>query len=69
MATNILTLEGVIENGQIRFPSQVHLPEGARVFIIVPDMQIQEQARIYSPRLKNPEQIRDFDLEMRVEKK
>lgn len=67
MATNIFTLEGVIENGQIRFPSQVHLPEGARVFIIVPDMHIQQQARIYSPRLKNPEQSRDFELEVSAE--
>ena len=68
MAANIMTFEGIIENGQIRLPNQLQLPEGARVFIIVPDMQVKEQARIYSPRLKRREQARDFELEVTVEK-
>lgn len=67
MSSNIFTIEGIIENGQIRLPGQLHLPEGARVFIIIPEMQMPEQSRIVSPRLAHPEQARDFELEVSVD--
>ena len=30
------TYEGTVENGQIKLPEAVHLPEHTRVFVVVP---------------------------------
>ncbi len=40
---NIVTLEGIVEQGHIRLLSQVELPENTRVFVIVPTL---ERARL-----------------------
>lgn len=64
MATNLLTFEGIVENGQVRLTTPAHLPEGARVVIVVADIQREAIARIYSPRLKNRAQLHEFELEV-----
>lgn len=61
---SVLTLEGTVENGQIKLASDVHLPEKTRVFIVIPDWRILKEARLYSPRLVRPEQAADFKLEV-----
>ena len=61
---SVLTLEGVVENGQIRFPANIHLPEKARVYVIIPDTRAPQTAHLYSPRLAHPEQASDFKLEI-----
>lgn len=61
---SILTLEGVIENGQIRLPADIHLPEKARVFIVIPDAPPTKKAHLYSPRLTHLKQVADFKLEV-----
>ena len=61
---SILTLEGIVENGQIRVESNIHLPEHTRVFIIIPDVPVKQAVRVYSPRLLRPEQAPDFKLEV-----
>jgi hypothetical protein len=61
---SILTLEGTVENGQIRLAGDVHLPEKTRVFIVVPDWRASKEARLYSPHLVHPEQAADFKLEV-----
>ncbi len=53
--TNILTLEGVVRKGQIWLKSLVNLPENAKVYIVVPDIQIKQRPHIFSPRLAHPE--------------
>jgi hypothetical protein len=53
------TFEGVVENGQVRLPSSVRLPERARVYVVVPQAK-PVPASIYSPRLVNPEQATEF---------
>jgi hypothetical protein len=60
----VITLEGVVDNGQIRLVSDVHLPNNTKVYIIVPDIRVEQVARIYSPRLAQPEQASDFDMEI-----
>jgi hypothetical protein len=60
----ILTFEGVVEHGQIRLKAGVCLPEKARVYVIIPDIQIERGARVFSPRLAHPEQAMDFELEV-----
>ncbi len=34
---SIATFQGVIKNGQVRLPDDVHLPESATVYVVVPD--------------------------------
>ncbi len=56
----ILTLEGVVENGQVRLPDEVALPEHAKVYVVIPTMESARPVRIYSPRLAHPEQVAYF---------
>ena len=63
----IVTLEGVVEHGQIRLKDDIRLPEKTKVYVIVPDIQIKRGARIFSPRLAHPEQAGDFEMEVIVE--
>jgi hypothetical protein len=57
---NISTIEGIVENGQIRLLGNVALPEHAKVYIVVPGLDTTPTARIMSPRLAHPEQATDF---------
>ena len=56
----ILTVEGVVENGQIRLRDHVTLPEHTKVYVVIPDVEVAPQAHISSPRLVHPEQAVDF---------
>jgi hypothetical protein len=56
----ILTVEGIVENGQIRLRDNVTLPEHTKVYVVVPDIAAAPQAHVYSPRLVHPEQAADF---------
>jgi len=45
--------------------SDVRLPEGTKVFIVVPDIEVDEKsARLHSPRLAHQEQAADFEMEV-----
>jgi len=63
MAT--LTVEGIVENGQIRLTDGVTLPEHAKVYVIIPGVETAPEAHMYSPRLLHPEQTADFAKEIR----
>jgi len=59
------TFEGVVEQGQIKLNSDVRLPDGTKVFIVVPDIEIEETGvHLRSPRLAHPEQAADFEMEI-----
>ncbi|MDQ3804019.1 MAG: hypothetical protein M3416_09345 [Acidobacteriota bacterium] len=59
------TFEGVVEHGQIKLDSGVRLPEGTKVYIVVPGLELEaKRVHLYSPRLAHPEQIKDFELEI-----
>jgi hypothetical protein len=59
------TFEGVVEQGQIRLHSDVRLPDGTKVYIVVPDIEIKGEAvSLHSPRLARPEQAADFEMEV-----
>lgn len=60
----VTTIEGVVENGQIRLPATVRLPERTKVYVIIPDVEVQAVAYIGSPRLVHPEQATDFQKEV-----
>lgn len=60
----VTTIEGIVENGQIRLPAAVQLPERTKVYVIIPDVEVQGVAYISSPRLAHPEQAADFVKEV-----
>ena len=60
----IVTYEGIVELGQIRLKDDVRLPDKTRVYVVVPEIEIGEAARIYSPRLAHPDQVEDFKMEV-----
>jgi len=60
-----VTFEGVVEQGEIKLNADVRLPDGTKVYIVVPDIEIEEKGvRLHSPRLAHPEQAADFEMEM-----
>ncbi len=60
----VATYEGFIENGKVRLPDNIHLPERAKVYVIVPDVALESLAYIGSPKLVHPEQAEDFKKEV-----
>ncbi|HWS89239.1 MAG TPA: hypothetical protein VN282_19860 [Pyrinomonadaceae bacterium] len=57
--------EGVVEQGQIKLNSDVRLPDGTKVYIVVPGVAVEEKVvRVHSPRLAHPEQAADFEMEV-----
>jgi hypothetical protein len=63
----VVTFQGIVENGQIRLPSSVRLPEKATVYVVVPDGEVVQTSYIGSPRLVHPEQAVDFKKEVVLE--
>ena len=61
---NLIAFEGVVDNGQIKLPPNVQLPNNAKVFIVVPEAASTPVAHIFSPRLANPAQAKDFVMEV-----
>jgi hypothetical protein len=61
---NVTTSEGVVENGQIRLPTNFRLPEKTRVYVVAPILEVKPVAHIYSPRLVHPQQVQDFKKEV-----
>ena len=35
----VTTFQGTVENGQVRLPADVRLPEKAKVYVVVPDFE------------------------------
>ena len=60
----IVTLEGIVEQGQIKLAGNVRLPEQTKVYVVVPDMQVTQTVHVHSPRLAHTEQAADFALEV-----
>jgi hypothetical protein len=63
----VATYEATVENGQIRLSEQVHLPERARVYVVVPGVEEATRFHIASPRLARPELAADFVKEVTEE--
>lgn len=59
-----VTLEGVVEQGQIKITSGISLPERTKVYIVVPDAEIERTVHLHTPRLAHPEAAADFALEI-----
>ena len=60
MPVTIMTLEGIVEDGQIRIPANIRLPESTKVYVVVPGIDVTHSARLHAPRLAHPEQANDL---------
>jgi Protein of unknown function DUF104 len=54
------TIEGIVENGQIRLLENIRLPENTRVYVVIAEGEASRPSHVYSPRLAHPEQAGDF---------
>jgi len=61
---SVLTLEGIIEHGQIRLKTHVSLPDNTKVYVVVPGIAVEQGAHIFSPPLARPEGAADFKMEV-----
>lgn len=61
---SVTTIEAIVENGQIRLPASIRLPERAKVYVLIPDAKMPVASYIGSPRLAHPEQAADFQKEV-----
>lgn len=67
MSTKVRTYEATVENGRVRLPDEVHLPENTRVYVVVPGVEIVSARPLTSPRLANRAQAADFVKEVSEE--
>lgn len=61
---SVITLEGEIDHGQVRLKGNVRLPDRTKVYVIVPNVEVEAAARLYTPHLAQPERIADFKMEI-----
>ena len=61
----VTTFEGIIKNGQVQLTEDVKLPESAKVYVVVPNVE-RKTARIMSPRLVDKKRLKDFEREIIV---
>lgn len=61
---SLMTLEGVVKDGQIRLKSEIDLPENAKVYVIFPEIQSSGTLYYRGGHLVHPEQAKEFILEM-----
>ncbi len=55
----VTTIEGIVKNGQIHLTEEIKLPEMAKVYVVVPDLE-RKTAKIMSPRLANKADAKKF---------
>jgi hypothetical protein len=60
-AMNETSFEAIVVNGEIQLPPHIHLPDHARVTVLIP-AEGRTPPRIVSPRLADPLQIGEFQM-------
>jgi hypothetical protein len=60
----VTTFQGIVEDGQVRLPAHVRLPEKATVYVVIPNVEVPPVSYLGSPRLVHPEQTADFKKEV-----
>jgi hypothetical protein len=58
----VTAYEATVENGQVKLPEAVHLPERSRVYVLVPGAEESQVFHVGSPRLAQPERAGDFTM-------
>jgi len=57
----VVSFEGIIENGQIKLPEGLPLPDYTKVYVVVPGLVQRTALNWMSPRLAHTEQAEDFN--------
>jgi hypothetical protein len=69
---SVTTFEGIVQDGRIQLPSNVVLPERAKVYVLFPDVPdtnvTPAVSRIVSPRLVHREEAAEFAKVVTLEK-
>ena len=65
----IATYEGIVKKGKIRFSPEIQLPENAKVYVIVPevDVNLKKVVQVITPRLVYREQAAQFKMQVSEE--
>ena len=61
---SVTTFEGVVENGQVRLPAGVVLPEQQTVFVVVPEAIHPTTHKLPGVRLANPDDAVKFEMKV-----
>lgn len=61
----VTTIEGIVVNGQIQLSEDVKLPESAKVYVVVPNLE-RRTAKIMSPRLVKKSDAKNFVKKVEV---
>ena len=64
---SVTAFEGVVENGRVRLPAGVVLPERQAVFVVVPDATPTPAGRVPGVRLADPSDAAKFEMTVRWE--
>ena len=59
---SVAIFEGTVENGLAKLPKDAHVPD--RTKVVGPEATEPLSIKIMSPRLANPEQSKDFEIEV-----
>jgi hypothetical protein len=65
---SVTTFEGIVENGRVRLPEGVVLPEHQAVFVVVPNTNPPTTEKLPGVRLTNPEDAAKFAMKVSWEK-
>ncbi len=60
----VITIQGVIENGQIKLTETIEIPEKTVVYVVVPNIEPKRNPRIMSPHLVDKDRMNDFEREI-----
>ena len=61
---SVTTFEGVVENGRVRLPDGVILPERQTVFVVVPSAIPPKTQKLPGVRLTNPGDAAKFEMKV-----
>jgi hypothetical protein len=64
---NVITYEGIVENGCVHVPPGITLPEKAKVYVVIPDVSncsTPRTLRISSPHLANIDDAKKLVMEV-----
>lgn len=56
----VTTIQGVVENGQIKLTESINLPDKTIVYVVVPSVEKNRIPKIMSPHLANKEDAKLF---------
>jgi len=65
----VTSFEATVEDGVIKLPEHVQIPDKTRVYVVIPGVDAQPAYYVGSPRLAHPEQATDFVKEVTEEHK